>query len=85
MNLKQELESLRGQIQKAHTHAGNMRFAAANDPGSGFYEELHKLAGELDVLALQARNLDEACYTDGGIITQKPYNKHWDADIAGHV
>jgi hypothetical protein len=85
MNMKTELEKLRGQIHKADIHAGNMRFAAMNDPGTGFSEELHKLTGELEALALQTRIFDEAHYTDGGILTQKPYNKHWDADISGRV
>ena len=85
MYMKKELDNLRDKIHKAHIHAGNMRFAATNDPGTGFSEELHKLTGELETLALQARNLDETCFTDGGILTQKPYNKYWDAGISGRV
>ncbi len=85
MYIKTELNNLCILIQKAHKHVGGMNYAMKYDPGSGFAEELHKLTAELETVALQARNLDEACYTDGGILTQQPYNKHWDAGINGSV
>jgi len=85
MYMKKEIDDLRGRIQKADARARNVMSTAVNDSGSGFSEEMHKLTAELERLALQARNLDETCYTDGGILTKLPYNKHWDAGITGRV
>jgi hypothetical protein len=85
MYMKKEIEAMRGLIHKAYVRTGSIQSASLNDSGTGFSEELHTLTGELETLTLQARNLDEACYTDGGILVQKPYNKHWDAGIVGHV
>jgi len=86
MNIKKEIEKLREQIHKSYIHTGTIKAIATNDPAPVFSEELHKLASGLETLALQARNLDEACYTASGRdIVKRPYNGPWDAGIAGRV
>jgi hypothetical protein len=85
MYMKKELDNLRNSIHKAYKRTDGLRAAANNDSGAGLSDEMHKLTAELETVALQARNLDEAIYTDGDILTKRPYNKNWSADVSGHV
>lgn len=85
MIIKKEIDKLQEQLHKAFVQCGVLKTIVAGDASLLLSDELHKLTSELETLALQTRNLDEAYHVNVWDIAKKPYNKSWDAGIAGRV
>jgi len=90
MNIRKELENIRGMIHKAYYQCGVLDsiVTGPNESSPQFSGELDKLAAGLEKTVMQARYLNEACYMDIQPIEKNvmDYEGHWAKNMpAGRV
>lgn len=81
MNIKKEIENIRGLIHKSYYQSGVLASVVIemNEATPHFCGEMDKLVSDLENAAMQARYINEVCYRDILPLEQKSvaFERHW--------